>query len=63
MKRVVATYGPVAATFDASGQGFAYYSTGIYYNKKCDPNNKNHVLLVVGYGTENGYDYWIAKNR
>ena len=53
----------MAITYDASGNGFAYYSSGIYWNPRCNPNNKNHVLLIVGYGSENGRDYWIAKNR
>ena len=23
----------------------------------------NHAVIVIGYGTENGRDYWLIKNR
>ena len=35
---------------------------GIYYEEKCDPYFLDHAVLVVGYGTENGKDYWLVKN-
>ena len=62
MKRVVATYGPIAVAIDASDWGFAYYSKGVYTSRTCKKNVHNHAVLVVGYGTENGLDYWLIKN-
>jgi len=62
IKEAVAKYGPVTVAIDASEWGFAYYSSGIYISKTCNPNNNNHAVLVVGYGTEGGIDYWIIKN-
>ncbi|CAG9762595.1 unnamed protein product [Ceutorhynchus assimilis] len=56
----VATIGPTSVNIDASFLG-AYHS-GIYEDKWCSPDAINHVVLVVGYGTDNGEDYWIAKN-
>lgn len=45
------------------GGNFNMYSSGIF-NGKCgnagDP--LNHDLLMVGWGSMNGVDYWVAKN-
>ncbi len=62
IKNAVAKYGPVTVAIDASEWGFAYYSSGIYVSTTCNPNNNNHAVLIVGYGSERGIDYWIIKN-
>jgi len=41
-----------------------YYTSGIgdYSTSQCDPNGTNHAVTLVGYGTENGKDFWIVRN-
>lgn len=53
---------PVAVAIDASHMSFQMYSGGIYYESACSATQLDHSMLVVGYGTENNQDYWIAKN-
>jgi len=56
--------GPVAVAIDAAHPEFEYYSSGVYYNPACNSSIDalDHEVLVVGYGTENGQDYWLVKN-
>ena len=64
LKKAVASFGPVAVGIDASSSSFTYFGEGIYDNPLCGVKNDiSHAVLVVGYGTENGLDYWLIKNR
>ncbi|KAF2070844.1 hypothetical protein CYY_007830, partial [Polysphondylium violaceum] len=58
----VASVGPVAVAYDASTREFMYYQKGIYYSENCDKYRTTHAVVVVGYDSENGVDYWSIKN-
>lgn len=62
LKKAVGTVGPVSAGFDATYTSIQFYSKGIYYEERCDPMKINHGILIVGYGTLDGQDYWLVKN-
>ena len=53
---------PVAVSIDASESSFNFYSGGVYDEPRCSSSYHNHAVLVVGYGTEDGKDYWLVKN-
>lgn len=52
---------PVAVAIEADTRYFQSYSSGILTSSSCG-TNLDHGVLVVGYGTENGQDYWLVKN-
>lgn len=54
------TIGPVSIGVDASGLAFKFYKSGII--KKFCGTAIDHAVLLVGYGTEKGTDYWLVKN-
>lgn len=57
----VATIGPISVAIYAN-TNFQHYGGGIYYDTVCT-SSVNQAVLVVGYGTTNGVDYWLVKNR
>ncbi|XP_038124418.1 procathepsin L isoform X1 [Cyprinodon tularosa] len=58
----VATIGPITVAVDADHSSFLFYSSGIYDEPNCNPDHLSHAVLVVGYGSEDGQDYWLIKN-
>jgi len=52
--------GPVSVGVDASDHAFKFYKSGII-KKRCG-TSIDHAVLLVGYGTDNGVDYWLVKN-
>jgi len=38
------------------------YTGGIMGPDNCDPHALDHAVFIVGYGHENGKDYWLIKN-
>jgi C1A family cysteine protease len=52
--------GPVSVAIEADQSGFQHYSSGIF-SGTCG-TQLDHGVLVVGYGTDGGSEYWKVKN-
>ncbi|KAK8995953.1 hypothetical protein V6N11_076206 [Hibiscus sabdariffa] len=51
---------PVSVSIDAGDSAFQFYSSGIFTGA-CG-TDLDHGVTAVGYGSEDGSDYWLIKN-
>jgi len=61
LKEGVANVGPIQVSIYASLSSFKNYAGGVYDDPAC-VDNRNHAVLVVGYGELDGRPTWIIKN-
>uniref|UniRef100_A0A6P7GVT5 Cathepsin L-like proteinase n=1 Tax=Diabrotica virgifera virgifera TaxID=50390 RepID=A0A6P7GVT5_DIAVI len=62
LKEAVGTAGPIAVCVNANDD-WQLYSGGILESQSCPGGESiNHAVLAVGYGSENGKDFWLIKN-
>jgi len=54
--------GPITVAIDAAHQSFQLYKSGVYVEPECSNHTSDHAVLVIGYGSEEGQDYWLVKN-
>ena len=58
----IASVGPISVSIDCSQRGFQHYDRGVYSDPNCSSKDLDHAVTAVGYGTQDGYDYYIVKN-
>lgn len=62
LKEQLAENGVYSICIDASHTSFQLYTSGIYEEPACSSSTLDHAVGLVGYGSENGKDFWIVRN-
>jgi C1A family cysteine protease len=52
---------PVSVAVQANTSTFQYYTSGVITGTSCG-TSLDHGIMAVGYGTENGEEYFLVKN-
>jgi len=61
MKKEIVANGPISCGMDVTDNFEYNYFGGIYSEVKEFPLI-NHEISIVGYGIEDGVEYWIGRN-
>ncbi|KAE8573681.1 Cat30 [Halyomorpha halys] len=62
LQAAVATVGPISIAVSADNRHFLQYAGGVFNGDTCNPSALDHGILLVGYGSDEGEDYWLVKN-
>ena len=62
MMKKALTHQPVSAVLNAASPSFKLYKSGVYDDELCSVESVDHAVVLVGFGSEDGEDYWIVKN-
>lgn len=52
---------PVVGLIEADQRVFQFYKSGVIPSSQCG-TSLDHAIQIVGYGTDNGKDYWLVRN-
>lgn len=63
LRAAVFQHGPVSIAFQVVPD-FRGYISGVYSSTDCKNSSTdvNHAVVAVGFGVEDGVDYWLVKN-
>lgn len=61
MAELLVSKGPLVVALGTDGE-FDHLGDGVFDTDHAINLQPNHAVLLVGYGTQNGKDYWVIKN-
>jgi len=60
----IAEVGPITVAMNAACRAVMFYKSGVFSDPSCKSANEelDHAVLCVGYGHQDGRDFWLIKN-